>query len=261
MRNPVKSAVIALLFALACPLLMLSACQTPYPPPPPPPSPPPPPPPPPEPLPVPEPSPVLKVELLNKVPRASVVGYIRQSCLSNGSLSYGAIFDRLVAIGGAWQNGAHSNKQSSLGWFLTPSGFAVATPFERISDDGTPISTDRWSTSPFYNSLWQVLTHNVRPGRYRAFLISYGTGMTQEATSGSLRTAESRFESQGLSMSNAIRTDRGGLDHYLQIFVYEYRRPSLSTPAMLVRPGLPFATHLERAGLQAPLSNICRSTR
>jgi hypothetical protein len=216
----------------------------PIPPPPPPPMSPPPPPPPSPPGP-----PAPPVERLDTVPMASSVTQIQRPCLANRSTTFGQVFDRIYNV--------LNTRDYAPGWFLTASGFAVTTRFERIADDGRIISNRRWDTAPMFSSLWQVFTGSATPGRYRAFIVSYGTGMRQSRPL-NLPKIEGWFQTQGFLLPDNVRARRGGAGYYLQVFVYEYSRPSMNAPAQLVRPSVLSAqTHLAKAGLISPLSSIC----
>lgn len=195
------------------------------------------------------PPPPPPAQRLDSVPLASRAVAITLPCLANRTLTYGQIYDRLQRL--------LSNRQYATNWFLTPSGFAISTSFERITDGGATIAQDRFSTAPFFNSAWQVLLGQTRPGRYRGFIIAYGTGLRQQPTALSLPRIEQLTEPAGFILPQAVRGLRGGPNHYLQIFVYEYRRPSINAPAELVRNGLQAEEHLRGSGLGPALRAIC----
>ncbi|TDW68991.1 hypothetical protein EDF57_101885 [Novosphingobium sp. PhB55] len=168
-----------------------------------------------------------RIGVVTALPPASLKTAIRSDCLS-GKLDFGEVFDRLKAS---------SAEYDDPGLFLTRRGFGIVTRFERIDDRGVAIASDRWDTAPFYNSFFQVISHQAQPGRYRSYMFVYDTGMPDNASSRTLaEIADWVTAGAGLELPSAYRGLRGGKDHYLQIFVYEYERASIGSPTLLVRP-------------------------
>jgi hypothetical protein len=233
----------------------------PLPPPPPPPAPapilqpqppaPPPPPPPPAPAPAPSPAPELeaRVEVIKSVPPASLVRAFRGICLSNGSRNFGQLYDRLTQL-------LSLRGYDDLGFVMNPSGFALATQFERIRPDGSIIAESRWSTAPFSNGFWQIVSNQADLGRYRSFLLSYGKGLPQAIESQPFGTTIADFKPQGLTMRSADRHRVGGADHYLQIFIYVYERHEIGGPATLVPVGTA-TPHFTKSGLTKVFQKLC----
>lgn len=180
-----------------------------------------------------------------------MVAAVRKACLSNGSRNFGQIFDRLEALLG--DRGGYDD----LGIFRTPSGFAIATQFERIRQDGSIADPQkRWDTKPFSNGFWQIISNQAEPGRYRSFLLSYGKGLPQAINVQPFATTIAEFKPLGLSLSAADRKRIGGADYYLQVFVYVYERQAIGSPAILVPIGSS-APHFNKSHLSQVFQMMC----
>lgn len=206
---------------------------------------PPPPPPPPPPVEV----GAARIEVLRSLPRASGNRIYEKPCLSNGSLSYQRIYNRLSAI---LDERGYADRRR----FLTPRGFGIATRFERIADDGKPLSADRWNVAPFYNSAWTILTGKARPGRYRSFIITYGMSLPERNKPSAYTDLQKFSSDQDVALPDKVRARLGGGGDHVDVFIYEYARPALRQKAALAFSVQP-AEHLARSGLGPRLNSIC----
>jgi hypothetical protein len=105
--------------------------------------------------------------------------------------------------------------------------------------------------------LWQVLTGNTAPGRYRAFIVAYDTNVLQTASAGTLPQVRDILNTEDQPLPPSIRDMRGGRYHHLKTFIYEYSRPSTGSAARLVENGLLASVHMSKSGLSASLGAIC----
>lgn len=210
----------------------------------------PPPPPPPPPPPAPEGN---KVPSFDSVPKASRSATIQQPCLSNGSVTYGQLFERIRTI-----LDRRGYSRSDQGWFIVPGGIAITTKFERISDDGRPIMADRFNAGPFYNSFWQIVSSEARPGRYRSTMVVYGKGVRQQDRAASFGGAINLTDTGDQPLPPALAALRSAAGNTIQVLVYEYARPSLGAQATLVTNGLLASNHLKGTGLDPAINKICQ---
>lgn len=246
-------------------VLALSACARLAPPPPPPPPPPPatqtcpdgsvilasdtcpaPPPPPPPPPPALE---TEKIPTLSSVPKASQHVLYEKHCLENGALSYQQILARIYAI---LDERGYRNRRR----FLTPSGFGVATSFERTDDNGYSIKDHRWDTGPFYNSMLQIILGKTRPGRYRSFMLVYGASVSEQTKPAAFVTIDDLADSRDFALPEDVRQKRGHAGDHLEVFIYDYARGALhQKPARVTN--LAASEHMDRSGLGPKLEAIC----
>lgn len=157
-------------------------------------------------------------------------------------------------------NGA---KYAEWGFYCIPNGFALATAVERISEDKRPLpENSRWTVGRVplltlrdgfsVQRLVQAL-FNADPGRYR-MIVFY---VTDRSISPTNDPPSDDWRNLPTSGPNALPADFKdipfGPNHRVRAFVYEFRRPSISSSAQFVRPSLPVRIHLTRAGIMSRL--------
>lgn len=149
---------------------------------------------------------------------------------------------------------------SSFGYFEIPSGFILATPIEKIDDDGKPKSEGRWvmmpdqNKSPWYKRLLEIIYLSPK-GRYRVmmFVISeFPQKETLEVISAETAKSYTHIGSTGLSFE---KSQTSLSDKYKgSVFIYEFlQRGNHSSPIFINTGELSAEDHLKGANIYTHL--------
>ena len=143
------------------------------------------------------------------------------------------------------------------GLFEVPGGFALATRLERIRDDGSPDTSERWTDS---KALPLDLTDYLgrlflsRPGQFRliAFLLTSQDGLAETGPAPSERWARDLYLMGARVLPPRIgELPFAGRNCHVLIYHFERRRGST---VILYPSTLSTREHLQKAGLWSKLS-------
>lgn len=148
-------------------------------------------------------------------------------------------------------------------YYSVPHGFALATQFEQIRADGTPLpGDDRWKVGPprvgnlSLLAFIQALAH-APAGTYRAIVFVVTDAPWVQSTSAPSDAQIMAWAGSGAAVLPAsIGNLPYGPDYRAHALIYEFRKGA-SGPAESVLPSaVSGETHLERGGIWTPLSII-----
>lgn len=148
-------------------------------------------------------------------------------------------------------------------YYSVPRGFALATQFEQIRADGTPLpGDDRWKVGPprignlSLLAFIQALAH-APAGTYRAIVFVVTDAPWVQSTSAPSDAQIMAWAGSGAAaLPASIGNQPYGPDYRAHALIYEFRKGA-SGPAESVLPSaVSGETHLERGGIWTPLSII-----
>jgi hypothetical protein len=149
---------------------------------------------------------------------------------------------------------------ADLAFYSAPGGFAIASQFEQINDDGTPKGgNDRWSRGiaraggsfgAWFDALFTAVV-----GHYRVVVfVIVDDAVPHSAAAPSEEDADAWMESGLDRLPNSLRSRTFGPDHHITALIYEFKRPDGDKPVVAMNPSaLSAKQHLERARLQHAL--------
>lgn len=147
-----------------------------------------------------------------------------------------------------------NNSYTDIRYYLVSGGFAMATKMERINDDGTPKSQNRWKTVPLPLEDINILSYFKalflgNPGHFRDFIFVISNQSISPATEIDKDRLLSIINSGPPTLPSDFSKIRFTEQYKCVVYVYEFTQENVSTPAIQVKDGINAKGHLEKANI------------